>query len=201
MVQFRRSKKMGPFRITMTQNGVSTSVGAGGFRIGKGADGKVRRTIRVPGTGIYDTKVVGQPVMKTPSERTQAGQMDASQNQSHVGPAGDEEAGTSIQEFLDLELPLDHYPVTNRLQKMIAEIETGDDDPLIDAVATSVVNLETQLVNTQVGLMNARAITSQLAAYAINLEARIIEAGIPIQSAQEEMAALGNALREDPFYA
>jgi len=39
MVRYRRSKKIGPFRITLTQRGVSTSVGAGPFRISKGADG------------------------------------------------------------------------------------------------------------------------------------------------------------------
>lgn len=60
MVRYRRSKKMGPFRITMSSRGISNSVGAGPFRITKGADGKVRRTIRIPGTGIYDTRVVSQ---------------------------------------------------------------------------------------------------------------------------------------------
>jgi hypothetical protein len=59
MVQFRKSKKIGPFRVGVSQRGISTSVGAGPFRISKGADGKVRRTIRIPGTGIYDTRVVG----------------------------------------------------------------------------------------------------------------------------------------------
>jgi len=59
MVQYRKSKKVGPFRLTVSQRGISTSVGAGPLRISRGADGKVRRTVRVPGTGIYDTKVVG----------------------------------------------------------------------------------------------------------------------------------------------
>lgn len=61
MVQFRKSKNVGPFRFTMTNRGLSTSVGAGPLRISKGADGKVRRTVRVPGVGLYDTKVVGRP--------------------------------------------------------------------------------------------------------------------------------------------
>src|SRR5271156_6314653 len=39
MVRYRRSKKIGPFRITLTQRGVSTSVGAGPFRISEGANG------------------------------------------------------------------------------------------------------------------------------------------------------------------
>jgi len=29
------------------------------FRIGLGADAKLRRTVRIPGTGTYDTKTVG----------------------------------------------------------------------------------------------------------------------------------------------
>jgi Protein of unknown function (DUF4236) len=37
MVRYRKSKNIGPFRITLTQKGVSTSVGAGGFRISRGA--------------------------------------------------------------------------------------------------------------------------------------------------------------------
>jgi hypothetical protein len=59
MVQYRKSKKVGPFRLTVSQRGISTSVGAGPVRISRGADGRVRRTVRIPGTGIYDTKVVG----------------------------------------------------------------------------------------------------------------------------------------------
>lgn len=59
MVQFRRSKKIGPFRLTVSKSGLGTSAGAGPLRISRGADGKIRRTIRLPGTGISDTKVMG----------------------------------------------------------------------------------------------------------------------------------------------
>jgi hypothetical protein len=59
MVRYRRSKKVGPFRFTLTQAGISTSVGAGPLRVTRSANGTVRRTVRVPGTGVYDTKVVG----------------------------------------------------------------------------------------------------------------------------------------------
>lgn len=78
MVQFRRSKKFGPFRITLSQRGISTSVGAGGFRVSKGADGKVRRTIRVPGTGIYDTKVISPAPHHPASRREQQSPMQPS---------------------------------------------------------------------------------------------------------------------------
>jgi hypothetical protein len=55
--QFRKSKASGRFRFTFGRRGVSTSIGFGPFRISLGSD-KIRRTIRVPGTGIYETKVV-----------------------------------------------------------------------------------------------------------------------------------------------
>lgn len=67
MVQFRRSKKIGPFRLTVSKSGLGISAGAGPLRISRGADGKVRRTIRLPGTGISDTKVIGghKPAQRT----------------------------------------------------------------------------------------------------------------------------------------
>jgi len=68
-VQFRKSKSLGPFRFTLTNRGLSTSVGAGPLRLSRGADGKVRRTVRVPGAGIYDSKVISPPVKQsTPND-------------------------------------------------------------------------------------------------------------------------------------
>lgn len=59
MVGFRKSKKVGPFRFTLSKRGISTSAGAGPLRVTRGADGKYRRTVRLTGTGLYDTKVIG----------------------------------------------------------------------------------------------------------------------------------------------
>lgn len=59
MAQFRKSTKIGPFRLTASKRGLGVSAGAGPIRVSRGADGKTRRTLRVPGTGIYDTKVIG----------------------------------------------------------------------------------------------------------------------------------------------
>lgn len=56
---FRKSKSFGPLRFTLTQNGISTSAGAGPLRVSRGADGKYRRTTRIPGTGLYNTEVIG----------------------------------------------------------------------------------------------------------------------------------------------
>jgi Protein of unknown function (DUF4236) len=58
-IQFRKSKTFGGLRLTAGKRGVSTSIGWGPFRVSLGADKKVRRTIRVPGTGIYETKTLG----------------------------------------------------------------------------------------------------------------------------------------------
>jgi hypothetical protein len=89
MVQFRRSKKFGPFRITMSQRGLSASVGAGPVRITKGADGNVRRTIRVPGTGLYDTRVVSRSPRKPVSGKVQQTPMGPMPYPPpHLPPAG-----------------------------------------------------------------------------------------------------------------
>lgn len=61
MVQFRKSKALGPFRLTVSKKGLGVSAGAGPLRVSRGADGTIRRTASAPGTGIYDTKVVHRP--------------------------------------------------------------------------------------------------------------------------------------------
>src|SRR5262245_8253033 len=57
--RFRKSFGSGPFRLTLSKRGISTSAGVKGARVSLGADGKVRRTVGIPGSGIYDTKVIG----------------------------------------------------------------------------------------------------------------------------------------------
>lgn len=59
MVGFRKSKKFGPLRFTASKRGLSASAGAGPLRVTRRADGRYQRTVRIPGTGIYDTKIVG----------------------------------------------------------------------------------------------------------------------------------------------
>lgn len=57
-MQFRKTKKFGPFQFTLTQRGISASVGGGPLRLSRGADGTIRRTLRMPGVGLWDTKVI-----------------------------------------------------------------------------------------------------------------------------------------------
>lgn len=64
-LRFRKSVRIGKLaRINMSKSGIGGSVGVPGFRIGMGADGKVRRTVGIPGTGMYDVKVVALPKKK-----------------------------------------------------------------------------------------------------------------------------------------
>lgn len=59
--RFRKSISLGRFfRINLSKKGVGASVGVPGFRIGVGADGKVRRTVSIPGTGLYKTEVLSK---------------------------------------------------------------------------------------------------------------------------------------------
>lgn len=55
---FRKSAKFGPVRVTASKRGLGYSVGAGPVRLTRGASGRVTRTVRVPGTGIYDRTTI-----------------------------------------------------------------------------------------------------------------------------------------------
>ncbi|HBC29707.1 MAG TPA: hypothetical protein DC024_00465 [Clostridiales bacterium] len=58
-LRFRRSKRLSKFgRINLSKTGVGFSFGIPGFRVGVNSKGKVRRTIGIPGTGVYDVKEV-----------------------------------------------------------------------------------------------------------------------------------------------
>lgn len=57
--RFRKSVKMGPFRMTASKSGLSYSLGGNGFRVTKQANGKIRKTYSVPGTGISYSETMG----------------------------------------------------------------------------------------------------------------------------------------------
>jgi hypothetical protein len=44
---FRRSKSIGPFRFTLSKRGLGASVGAGPFRVGRGASGRRTTSVRL----------------------------------------------------------------------------------------------------------------------------------------------------------
>lgn len=56
---FRRSKKIGPFRLTASKSGLSYSIGGKGARLTRRTDGKVQSTIGVPGSGFRVADVHG----------------------------------------------------------------------------------------------------------------------------------------------
>ena len=63
---YRKSVKLGPFRMTASKSGVSYSVGVKGARVTKRANGKVQTTLSVPGTGLRYTATSG--TKKPPAE-------------------------------------------------------------------------------------------------------------------------------------
>jgi hypothetical protein len=59
MVRLRKSTSFGPFRVTASKSGLSLSGGVRGARASVNTKGRVRRTVGIPGTGVYDTKQIG----------------------------------------------------------------------------------------------------------------------------------------------
>ena len=61
-LRFRKSIRIFPgVRINLSKTGIGASVGFKGFRITKRADGKVQRTVSLPGTGISYVSVGSKP--------------------------------------------------------------------------------------------------------------------------------------------
>ena len=51
--RFRKSINLGKhFKINLSKSGVGFSAGVKGFRITRTANGKIRKTVSIPGTGI-----------------------------------------------------------------------------------------------------------------------------------------------------
>lgn len=44
---FRRSKKLGPFRFTLSHRGVSGSIGAGPLRVSRSSTGRRTKSVRI----------------------------------------------------------------------------------------------------------------------------------------------------------
>lgn len=55
---FRKSRSLGPFRLTLTPRGLGVSVGVGPFRLSRGATG--RRRASVGAGGVRYTRKVGR---------------------------------------------------------------------------------------------------------------------------------------------
>lgn len=57
---YRKSKKVGPFRFTVSKSGISTSVGGKGYRVTRKTNGRIQTTTSIPGTGIRYTKQISR---------------------------------------------------------------------------------------------------------------------------------------------
>ena len=59
-LRFRKSIKIAPgVKMNISKKGIGYSVGTKGARVSVGANGRVTRTIGIPGTGVYDTATIG----------------------------------------------------------------------------------------------------------------------------------------------
>lgn len=68
--RWRRSVRLVPgLRINLSSRGVGYSVGPRGLRVGRGADGRYRRTLAVPGTGLTTTSIIGSRRRASMSEQ------------------------------------------------------------------------------------------------------------------------------------
>lgn len=79
--RFRKSKKIGPVRVSLGKKGISTSIGIKGFRVGLNSKGKVRTTVSIPGTGISYTSTFGDNKRK--GHRSSSGRRQTYNNRSN----------------------------------------------------------------------------------------------------------------------
>ena len=89
-LHFRKTKKLGPFRITASKSGVGISAGVAGARITKRADGRTQATVGLPGTGIRYTATTGSTGRRKAS---------GAQSQSTVSDNGVHHGGSGNQKF------------------------------------------------------------------------------------------------------
>ena len=74
--RFRKSKKIGPVNLNLSKSGVGASVGVKGYRVTKTANGRVRRTASIPGTGIsYVTESGGKRAAKARRQKKPRGRI------------------------------------------------------------------------------------------------------------------------------
>lgn len=136
--RFRKSKKIGPFRITASKSGVSYSVGGKGYRLTKQANGKVRQTYSIPGTGISYSETVGSTKKKQKKPRipgyappsNQSGNRDG-----HSAPTGPKKHRNKLPIIIAVAIVL-------LFSSCVAAL-SGEDDPSTPAAAsTSAVSSE-----------------------------------------------------------
>ena len=72
-LRFRKSFRIFPgVRINLSRTGIGASIGFKGFRLTKRADGKVQRTVSLPGTGISYVSVGSEPAASKPKPKAKS---------------------------------------------------------------------------------------------------------------------------------
>ncbi len=84
--RFRKSAKVGPFRINFSKSGVGYSFGGKGFRVTKKAGGGMRTSASIPGSGISYVKDYGKG-HKTSSGQVQPQSVSTSSKDLHNAPS------------------------------------------------------------------------------------------------------------------
>lgn len=79
--RFRKSVKLGPLRVNLSKSGVGYSVGNKFYRVTKKANGGMRTTATLPGTGISNVKDYSKDQVK------EAAQMPSTSNKKEKAPA------------------------------------------------------------------------------------------------------------------
>lgn len=67
---YRKSIRLGPFRLNLSRAGVGHSVGARGARYTRSAHGRRHLTLRIPGTGLSWRRSLRRGSLRRGSRRT-----------------------------------------------------------------------------------------------------------------------------------
>lgn len=135
MVTFRKSKKVGPFRFTISPKGLSTSAGVKGFRMSANTKGEVRRTLSIPGTGIYDTKKIGGGSSGSTSHRSPSA---GPANSERIAPDWDAIAAELVTQHISTDSQrriYEHYRTdqAETLAQLAHDLEAESIDPEVVA--------------------------------------------------------------------
>lgn len=90
--RYRKSINFGPFRLNVSKSGIGYSVGVKGYRITKKANGGIRKTVSIPGTGISH-------VTEIPASEVAAAKKSATRK-TVPAPQSEEEKGGGLQALI-----------------------------------------------------------------------------------------------------
>ena len=123
--RMRRSIQLMPgVRLNMSKTGIGYSVGVKGFRVSQGADGKVRQTMSLPGTGISHVTTLGSSATRQDGNNDGAsgsGQPDAALAEPNQTASGIRKPGL----------------LAPKAHKLLADAFIAGEPPKVDAVGYS----------------------------------------------------------------